>query len=73
MDLERLRQILDAGESLSVEFKSDSKQISDSTIYEEIVAFANTEGGVLCIGVEDDGSITGAKPRHDGTTDPIRL
>jgi len=73
MDLERLRQILDTGESLSVEFKSDSKQISDSTIYEEIVAFANTEGGVLCIGVEDDGSVTGAKPRHDGTTDPIRL
>jgi ATP-dependent DNA helicase RecG len=28
---------------------------------------------VLLIGVEDDGSITGAKPRHGKTTDPLKL
>ncbi|MTD58316.1 ATP-binding protein [Amycolatopsis pithecellobii] len=33
-----------------------------------------TAGGVLLIGVEDDGRITGARPRHEGgRTDPLRL
>jgi len=73
MDAERLQTVIQAGESLTVEFKSDRRQISDNTVYEEVVALANTEGGVLLVGVEDDGSVTGAKPRHGSTTDPIKL
>ena len=34
---------------------------------------ANTSGGVLLIGVEDDGQVTGALPRHGETTDPLKL
>lgn len=61
------------GESIVCEFKSDLRQISDKEIYEEIVAFANTSGGVLLIGVGDDGKVTGCKPRHGKTTDPLKL
>ena len=73
MDRNRLIELLAAGESLEIEFKSDRRQISDNEIYEEIVAFANTKGGVLLIGVEDNGAITGARHRHGKTTDPVKL
>jgi len=73
MDEQRLQSLIRAGESLMVEFKSDRQQMSDAAIYEEVVALANTDGGVLLIGVEDDGVVTGAKPRHGRTTDPFKL
>ena len=73
MNVEQLEALIEAGESLIVEFKSDRQQISDNTIYEQVVALANTEGGTLLIGVEDDGTVTGAKPRHGKTTDPVKL
>ena len=41
-------------ESISVEFKSDKQCISDNGIIDAIVAFANTDGGELYIGVEDN-------------------
>lgn len=47
-------------ESLIVEFKSDRKTISENVIVDEVVALSNTDGGELYIGVEDDGTLTGA-------------
>ena len=73
MDLETLKRQLAAGESIEREFKSDIKPISDREIYEEVVALANASGGMLLIGVSDDGAVLGAKPRHGKTTDPIKL
>ena len=73
MTLNELEKLIGAGENLTVEFKSDRQQLSDNDIYENIVALANTEGGRLIIGVEDDGKITGAKPRHGKETDPLKL
>ena len=73
MDLTQLENLIAAGESVEREFKSDRSKISDNTIYEEVVALANTDGGVLLIGVEDDGTVTGAQPRHGRTTDPAKL
>ena len=73
VDLAQLEKLIAAGESVEREFKSDRRQISDNASYEEVVALANTDGGLLLIGVEDDGTVTGAKQRHDGTTDPIKL
>ena len=57
-------------ESVSDEFKSDRKTISDNVIVEEVVALANTKGGRLFIGVEDDGTITGAQETH---RDPVSM
>ncbi len=73
IEKEQLNKLIAMGESIEQEFKSDRRRLSDREIYEDIVAFANTSGGVLLIGVEDDGTITGAQPRHGNTTDPIKL
>lgn len=56
-------------ESLTVEFKSDRAGLSDRDILTAVVCLANTDGGELYIGVEDDGSVTGARADRD----PIRL
>ena len=42
-------------ESERIEYKS--QMIDD--IYKEVIAFANTEGGVIYIGVDDQGNPTG--------------
>ena len=66
INLDSLQQLVDLGESLEREFKSDRVRLSDKDIVEDIVAMANTNGGVLLIGVEDDGRISGANPRYFG-------
>lgn len=61
-------------EMLDVEFKSDVKCYSDHDLIEEIVGMANTVGGILYLGVEDDGTITGVHKKHKdaiGVTDLI--
>jgi ATP-dependent DNA helicase RecG len=68
-----IRSAIRSGESLTREFKSDRQRLSDSVIYEEVVALANADGGILLIGVEDDGVVTGAQPRHGTATDPLKL
>lgn len=74
IDLDRLTEIIAQGEALEREFKSDKRQdFADRLIYEDIVALANTKGGFLLIGVEDDGMVTGARHRHGESTQPLRL
>ena len=51
-------------EDLTVEFKSDKKRMPDNDIVEAIVALANTKGGCLYIGVEDNGEISGLNEEH---------
>ena len=51
-------------ETLTVEFKSDLSKLSNTEFFEAVVAFANTEGGDLYVGVEDNGDITGAHKEH---------
>ena len=65
-----MERIIPKNESLTVEFKSDLKKYPDSDIFDAVVAFANTEGGSLFLGVEDDGEITGV---HESHKNPITL
>jgi predicted HTH transcriptional regulator len=51
-------------ESLSVEFKSDRKRLPDRELVEAVVCLANTDGGAIYLGVEDDGQPTGLHPKH---------
>ncbi|NCC04709.1 MAG: ATPase [Proteobacteria bacterium] len=51
-------------ETLTVEFKSDRKRLSDNDLVEAIVCLANGEGGELWLGVEDDGTPTGLHAEH---------
>ncbi|WP_058866867.1 ATP-binding protein [Chloracidobacterium thermophilum] len=78
MTPERLQQLLRAGKSLDVEFKGEERRpLSDDDLVETVVCLANRSADTpawLLIGVEDDGRITGARPRHEsGRTDPLRL
>lgn len=57
---------LDITESKTVEFKQD---LNDK-ICKEIVAFLNSEGGTLYVGISDDGFILGLE---DATTDEQRI
>lgn len=51
-------------ETLTVEFISDLKGLPDCALVEEAVAMSNSEGGDIYIGVEDDGTPSGAKREH---------
>lgn len=59
-----LESLLAAGETLTVEFKSDAKRLPDRDLVAAAVAMANTEGGQILLGVEDDGTVTGVQPTH---------
>ncbi len=52
-----LLEMIHNGESSGVEFKRDVVQNHD--LAKELVAFANFQGGVVLLGVEDDGSVSG--------------
>jgi len=54
-----LRKLVREGEGLTLEFKR--KAAHPDKVIREMIAFANTEGGSLLIGVDDDGSIPGVK------------
>ncbi|HLT81142.1 MAG TPA: ATP-binding protein [Cyclobacteriaceae bacterium] len=57
--LRELRQLVLHGEGLHLEFKK--KATFPEKVVREMVAFANTEGGVLLVGIDDDGTITGLR------------
>lgn len=56
--------VLPEKETLEVEFKSDLKKLSDDNLIDAVVAFANTSGGDIYLGVEDDGTPTGVHETH---------
>ncbi|MEE4358758.1 MAG: RNA-binding domain-containing protein [Desulfococcaceae bacterium] len=53
----RIQEILSQGENRRVEFKSGSVRADSLAV--EMSAFANTAGGIILVGVEDNGDITG--------------
>lgn len=53
----QILQIIAQGENSGVEFKRDD--VNPEALAKEIVAFANSNGGVILLGVEDDGRISG--------------
>lgn len=70
MDAETLRKRLAAGEDDRTEFKA---RANDTELVEAVVCLANGRGGLLLVGVDDDGRVVGAEPRHGEVTDPDRL
>ena len=62
---ESLREIIAAGENFGVELKGEeAAPLTDAELLEAVVCQANGRGGVLLIGVEDDGRVTGMRARH---------
>jgi hypothetical protein len=59
-----LKKLVAEGEGWKLEFKR--KAAHPEKIVREMIAFANTQGGTLLIGVDDDGSLPGVKfPREE--------
>ena len=59
MNLRELEELVTKGEGQRLEFKQ--KATFPEKIAREMVAFANSNGGQLFVGVEDDGKIAGLK------------
>lgn len=58
MDVQELQLIISAGETDHVEFKRCGNQ-AQKDLFESICAFANTFGGMILLGIEDDGTLRG--------------
>ncbi|MDP2234771.1 MAG: ATP-binding protein, partial [Actinomycetota bacterium] len=75
--LVELRALIATGETLPVEFKGEERcALGDSDLVQAVVCLANRTGegdAWLLIGVEDDGRVTGARPRHGTTTAPAKV
>jgi len=74
--------IIASGESEKLEFKStittniqtgENDKRMEKAVLKTIVAFLNTSGGILMIGVSDDGSIYGVDEEEFGTRDKMNL
>lgn len=59
MEMREIKRLVFGGENEQVEFKR--KINHPEKVIREVVAFANTGGGHLFVGVDDDGTITGCK------------
>src|SRR6187549_896484 len=59
LQVQQLRKLVAAGEGSTLEFKR--KATYPEKIVREIIAFANTKGGILLLGIGDDGTIPGLK------------
>ena len=71
IDSEQLRSLINAGENDRFELKSTLRwnlkankpdKDMENAWLKTIIAFLNTDGGVLLVGVEDDGNVLGLEP-----------
>jgi ATP-dependent DNA helicase RecG len=69
-----LRRLIASGEQFTTEFIAEGGgPLSDDQLVDAVVCLANGHGGVVLIGVSDDGVATGAHHRHGTYTDPHRV
>lgn len=65
----QLLDVIDKGENVNVEFK---RELDKDEFLETVVAFANTEGGTIFLGVDDNGQVKGFREEvKDKITDLI--
>ena len=66
---EALKKIIEQGETITVEFKSwikaNSMKERINLVVPELIAFANSKGGTVYLGIEDNGDITGCFGNYD--------
>jgi predicted HTH transcriptional regulator len=63
MNYRELRELIEEGENLQCEFKL--KFSTEEKIAKELIAFANTKGGYLIFGVDDDRTIVGVESEKE--------
>lgn len=62
MTTQRIKEMLDLGENIKIEFKRAGNGIENDT-YETVCAFLNRFGGDILLGVTDNGEVVGVPPR----------
>lgn len=69
MDEQSINDIITKGETTTVEFKSwikaDSMKERINLAVSELIAFANSKGGTVYLGIEDNGDVTGCFGKYD--------
>ena len=69
MDEQSIKDIIAQGETTTVEFKSwvkaDSMKERINLVVPELIAFANSKGGTVYLGIEDNGDVTGCFGKYD--------
>ena len=60
-NVERITNLISQGEGISLEFKKAKNNLPES-LFETICAFLNRNGGVVLLGVNDDGTVEGIDP-----------
>jgi predicted HTH transcriptional regulator len=63
MNAKRIKELIAKGENLTTEFKQ--RFSSHKKIAKEIIAFANTKGGIILFGVNDNGKIYGVESEKE--------
>ena len=58
MTINDIRRIISQGEGVVIEFKDATGGVP-SSFYESAVSMSNTDGGVILLGVDDDGTVMG--------------
>ena len=61
MNIENLKQLINRGECINVEFKESKNKINKDA-YETVCSFLNRSGGHLILGVNNSGEILGVNP-----------
>lgn len=61
MQAEDINYLIRQGEGLKIEFK-EAKDSVPHSFYDTVVSFANTDGGTILLGVDDNGKVTGIAP-----------
>ncbi len=74
MDMQELKELIYKGEKVNVECKRAQNRIPDS-VYETYSSFANTKGGIIVLGVDEDKTKTDTKQRFiiRGVNNPEKL
>jgi predicted HTH transcriptional regulator len=65
MNQKQLEKLIEEGENLNVEFKQRFSEYEK--IAKEIIAFANTSGGVIIFGINDNGKVYGVQSEKEVT------
>ena len=63
MNTEYIHQLIKQGEGLTIEFKTAKHEIPKS-VFETVCAFLNRIGGIILLGVSDDGEINGIEQKY---------
>ncbi|OGV54886.1 MAG: hypothetical protein A2X45_02390 [Lentisphaerae bacterium GWF2_50_93] len=58
----KIKELIRHGENATLEFKEAGRDSLPSSLFDTICAFLNAEGGIILLGVKDDGEVSGVHP-----------